>query len=148
MWKFRAMKAHQGPLLPTDPDYNGSRYIVQVELETGEITYEPLSIISRDYPVTCAVYAKEHGLLNEPRWKNLKKYVKSQKTMVRSIKQSKIRQVRKATKYKFGYQVPRDYNEAMSLAQQNGNKQWRDAISTEIEQMDEYEVFKDMGKAI
>ena len=66
MWKFRAIKAHQGPILPTDPDYKGSRYNVQVEWDTEEITYETLSIISRDEPVTCSVYAKELGLLNEP----------------------------------------------------------------------------------
>ena len=37
--------------------------IVQVEWETGEITFEPLSIIAADDPVTCAAYAKENDLL-------------------------------------------------------------------------------------
>ena len=29
-----------------------------VEWESGEITYEPLALISKDDPITCAVYAK------------------------------------------------------------------------------------------
>ena len=27
-WKFERIIAHQGPLLPTDPDYKGSKYNV------------------------------------------------------------------------------------------------------------------------
>ena len=54
---------HQGPLLASDPDWTGSIYNVQVEWETGEITFEPLSIIAADDPVTCAAYAKENDLL-------------------------------------------------------------------------------------
>ena len=39
-------------LLASDPDWKGSKYNVQVEWETGEITFEPLSIIAADAPVT------------------------------------------------------------------------------------------------
>ena len=59
----RAIIGHQGPLLALDPDSKGSKYIVQVQWETGVITFEPLSIIAADYPVTCAAYAKENDLL-------------------------------------------------------------------------------------
>ena len=34
-----------------------------MEWETGEITFEPLSQIAADDPVTCAAYAKQHNLL-------------------------------------------------------------------------------------
>ena len=103
MWKFRAITGHQGPLAPGDHGYNHSKYNVQVEWETGETTYEPLSIIARDDPITCAIYAKKHGLLDEPGWKHLKRYVKTHKSMVRSIKQAKLRQARKATRYKCSF---------------------------------------------
>ena len=59
LFKFRAIIGHQGPLLVSDPDWKGSKYNVQVEWETGEITFEPLSIVAADDPVTCAAYAKE-----------------------------------------------------------------------------------------
>jgi hypothetical protein len=37
--------------------------------ENREITSEPLNIFGKDNPVTCAVYAREHGLLEEEGWK-------------------------------------------------------------------------------
>ena len=53
----------------------------------------------------------------------------------------------KATKrYKHGWQVPRDYTHALQLDVQNGNTKWKDAIDLEIEQMKEYQVFKNHGK--
>ena len=48
LYRFRAIIGHQGPLLASDPDWKGSKYNVQVEWETGEITFEPLSIIAAD----------------------------------------------------------------------------------------------------
>ena len=49
-------------------DWKGSKYNVQVEWETGEIAFEPLSIIAADDPVTCAAYAKENDLLALEGW--------------------------------------------------------------------------------
>ena len=66
LYKFRAITDHHGPLKNDDPNYNGSLYNVMVEWETGEITEEPLSIIAKDDPATCAAYAKEHNLLHLP----------------------------------------------------------------------------------
>ena len=37
---------------------------------------------------------------------------------------------------------------ALQLDVQNGNNKWRDAIDLEIEQIKEYQVFKDDGKAV
>ena len=69
LWKFKSISAHQGPLLPSDPAYRGSRYNVLVNWETGESTFEPLSTIAADDPVTCAIYAKDNGLLEEDGWR-------------------------------------------------------------------------------
>ena len=68
VWKFKRIAGHQGPLKNRDPGYNGSKFNVLVEWETGESTYKPLDVIAADDPVTCAIYAKEKGLLNEPGW--------------------------------------------------------------------------------
>ena len=56
--KFRAITDHHGPLKKDDRNNNGSLYNVMVEWETGEITEEPLSIIAKMIPVTCAAYAQ------------------------------------------------------------------------------------------
>ena len=49
---------------------------------------------------------------------------------------------------KHGWEVPRDYAHALQLDIQNGNNKWKDAIDLEIEQIKEYQVFKDFGKAV
>ena len=70
LFKFRDIVAHQGPLESTDPNHKGSKYNVMVEWESGEVTYEPLTLISKDDPITCAVYAKKHDLLDTTGWKH------------------------------------------------------------------------------
>jgi hypothetical protein len=50
-------------------EVQGSKITLLIEWENGEITKEPLSIIAADDPVTCAIYARENGLLDQPGWK-------------------------------------------------------------------------------
>ena len=94
LFKFRDIVAHQGPHESTDPNHKGSKYNVMVELESGEVTYEPLTFISKDDPITCAVYAKIHDLLDTTGWRHLKRYAKTSKRLIRAVKQSRSRQVR------------------------------------------------------
>jgi hypothetical protein len=68
-WNFKCIVSHEGPFRASDPEYKGSRYNILVEWENGEITSEPLNIFGKDDPVTCTVYAHEHGLLEEEGWK-------------------------------------------------------------------------------
>ena len=148
LYRFRAIIGHQGPLLASDPDWKGSKYNVQVEWETGEITFEPLSIIAADDPVTCAAYAKENDLLALEGWHRFRSLAKKDKSLARAIKQSKIRQVRRSQTYMFGYLIPRHYMEAMQFDSENKNSKWYDAIKLETESMSEYKVFKKWDKAI
>ena len=129
LFKFRDIVAHQGPLESTDPDHKGSKYNVMVEWESGEVTYEPLTLISKDDPITCAVYAKIHDLLDTTGWRHLKRYAKTSKRLIRAVKQSRIRQVRASARYQHGFQ------------------HWQDAMDLELSQIHEYKVFKDTGKA-
>ena len=147
LFKFRDIVAHQGPLESTDPNHKGSKYNVMVEWESGEVTYEPLTLISKDDPITCAVYAKKHDLLDTTGWKHLKRYAKTSKRLIRAVKQSRIRQVRASARYQHGFQLPKDYNDAMRLDKENGNTHWQDAMDLELTQIHEYKVFKDTGKA-
>ena len=68
---------------------------MMIKWYTGETSYKPLSLIIHDDPIACAVYAKKHGLLNTPGWNHVKKYVKTNRRLLRAAKQFKIRQVRK-----------------------------------------------------
>ena len=119
LYRFRAIIGHQGPLLASDPAWKGSKYNVQVEWETGEITFEALSIIAADDPVTCAAYGKENDLLALEGWCRFRHLAKKGKVLARAIKQSKIRQVRRSQTYMFGYLIPRNYMEVMNFDSDN-----------------------------
>ena len=124
LFKFRDIVAHQGPLESTDSDHKGSKYNVMVEWESGEVTYEPLTLISKDDPINCAVYAKKHDLLDTTGWKRLKRYAKTSKRLIRAVKQPRIRQGRASAQYQHGFQVPKDYNDAIRLDKENSNTNW------------------------
>ena len=148
LYSFRAIIGLQGPLLASDSDWKGSKYNVQVEWETGEITFEPLSISAADDPVTCAAYAKENDLLALEGWRRIRNLAKKDKVLASEIKQSKIRQVRRSQTYMFGYLIPRNYMQAIQFDSENKNSKWYDAIKMEMESMREYKVFKKWDKAI
>ena len=148
LYKFRAIIGHQRSLLASDLDWKRSKYNVQVEWETREITFEPLSIIAADDPVTCPAYAKEYDLLALEGWRKFRSLAKKDKVLARAIKQSKIRQVRRSQTYMLGYLIPRNYMEAMQFDSENKNSKWYDAIKLEMESMLEYKVFKKWDKAI
>ncbi len=81
VWRFQEIIAHEGPLRPEDPSYNGSLYNVKVLWSDGATTYEPLSVMGADDPVTCAVYARKQGLLDKPGWKWFKRIAKNEKKL-------------------------------------------------------------------
>ena len=51
------------------------------------------------------------------------------------------------TVYQFGFLIPKDYKQALQLDEQNGNSKWQDATKLEMDQVNEYKVFQDHGKA-
>ena len=119
-----------------DSECNGSRYNIKIEWD----------VIGKCNPVMCAVYAKENGLLNEPRWKQFKKYARKAKTLQRLVNNSKRAQHFGQVVCKFGAQILRNEKEALMLDRENGNIYWQDAIEAETGQLFEYKVFKDLGK--
>ena len=144
-WKFTAISNHKGPLKQHDPEYKGSSWNVFVEWENGETTWEPLSLISKSDPVTCAIYARDNDLLNLPGWTRFKQLARRQKRLIRMANQAKLKSFRNRPVFKFGIQVPRDHRHAMELDRANGNNLWKEAEDREFNQIDEYETFIDLG---
>jgi hypothetical protein len=122
IWKFKRITSHQGPLSVKHPDYKGSTINILIEWENGETTMEPLQIIAKDDPVTCAMYAKDNGLLDTPGWKQFKSLAKRQHKFTRMINQAKLRSYNTSPKFKNGYQVPKSNADAVRLDERNGNK--------------------------
>jgi hypothetical protein len=105
MWKFKRIISHEGPLQKGHPEYRNSQYNVMIEWENGEISKEPLKVIAADDPVTCAIYAREHNLLDTPGWKHLKHIAKREKKFTRTVNQSKLRSCNTAPRYKYGFEA-------------------------------------------
>ena len=146
LYRFRRITGHQGPLRTSDADYKGSTYNVLVEWESGEITYEPLDMIGKDDPVTCAEYAHRNNLLNTPGWKRFRHIYKNPKKVERMVNQAKLHSYRREPFWKYGVLVPRTHAQAIELDLKNGNTKWQDAEATEMRQLLEYETFIDKGK--
>ena len=45
----------------------------------------------------------------------------------------------------YGFQIPRDYKEALLLDKQNGNTKWQDCTALEMKQLMDYQTFIDKG---
>ena len=126
--------------------YKQCKYNVCIEWENGERSYEPLNSIKASDPVTLALYAKENNLLDTDGWKGLRRHAKGTKKMMRIIKQIKLRSFRTAPRYQYGFQVPKNYEEACQFDERNGNNKWKEATELEMGQMKEYDVFIDKGE--
>lgn len=147
IWKFRRILKHK-KVSPKDPDYNKSQWNILIEWEGGETSWEPLAHMVKQDPVTVAIYAREHKLLNVKGWGYaiLKKYGKTAKRMIRRANQAKLHSFRTKPIYMFGVLVPRNHAQAMQIDEANKNTKWRDAELLELSQVDEYDTFKDMGE--
>jgi hypothetical protein len=146
VWKFNRISGHQGPLRKGDPGYNVSQYNVQIEWENRETTYEPLAFIGKEDPISCATYAKEHGLLNTPGWKFLKRELNTKETIERTVLATSLKLFRHSPVYMFGVRVPRNHKEAMLLDTENKNELWTKADEcSELTGQLGYQAFKDRG---
>jgi hypothetical protein len=106
---------------------------------------EPLNIFAKDDPVTCAVYACEHRLLEEEGWKRFKGIAKREKKMLCMVNQSRIRATRNTPRYKFSSRIPCNYDEVMQFDLKNGNTLWQEATDIKMSQLAEYDTFRDLG---
>jgi hypothetical protein len=131
------ISGHEGPLDKDHPSWKGDRFNVKVEWENGEVSYEPLCTIAADDPVTCAIYAKDHGLLDTDGWKRFSRLAKRAKKMIRMVNQSKLRSYKTCKRYMYGFEIPRGYEDAVRLDKLNGNDKWQSATQLEMAQVHE-----------
>ena len=96
IWKFQKIVAHQGPLKQNDPHYMGSRFNVRIDWENGEIMNEPLNVNAANDPTTCAIYARENDLRDEPGWICFHHLALHEMQLLHQVKQAKLRSFRTA----------------------------------------------------
>jgi Reverse transcriptase (RNA-dependent DNA polymerase) len=61
------------------------------------------------------------------------------------VNQAKLRSYNTSPRFKYGYEIPRNYAHALELDKRNNNTLWQDAITLECKQIEEYKAFKDHG---
>ena len=145
LWNYKKIIGHQGPLRPSDPKYKGSVYNLMVLWETGEIGYEPLKNLLPLNKANVAFYAGDHGLLNEPGFKQLKKLARREKMCLRLQRQAQLHSYRTTPIYMYGYLVPRNHQQAVQLDEKNGNTKWKEAEKIELNSVLGYGTFNDYG---
>jgi len=60
--------------------------------------------------------------------------------------QAKLQSFCTAPIYQFGILIPRNHKHAMELDQLHGNDLWRESELTELDSINEYSTFQDVGK--
>jgi hypothetical protein len=96
-------------------------------------------VIAADDPVSCAIYARENNLLDQPGWKRFKHIAKREKKFTQTVNQAKLRSYNTAPRYKYGFEVPRTFEQALKLDKRNGNILQEDAATLELTQIVEYD---------
>ena len=65
--------------------------------------------------------------------------------MLRMVNQSKLRSYKTSKKYMYGFEIPRNYEDAIRLDKLNGNDKWQSSTKLEMDQLHEYDTFHDKG---
>jgi hypothetical protein len=110
-----------------------------------EVSYEPLHTITADDPVMCAIYAKDHGLLDTEGWKRFRSLAKRAKKMLPMVNQSKLRSYKTCKKYMYGFEISRSYDDVIRLDKLHDNNKWQGATKLEMNQLYECDTFHDKG---
>jgi hypothetical protein len=125
-WKFQTILGHIHTLVG-HKERMGSDYNVRTGWETGAVSVGPFNFLAKDIPVDLAMYAKKHDLLEKEGWKRFRRIANRDQHFQRLVKHAKLRSFRVSPKYKYGYSIPRNYEEAIEFDKWNGNTKWQDA---------------------
>ena len=139
MFKIDTIHGHK-----RDPKAAGG-YLLNVGWASGERSWEELTPLFNDDPVSVSLYAMKNDLLHLDGFKRCKKYTKNTKKLARMINQARLKSYRNKPVYQYGYQVPRNHDEAVFIDERMGNTKWQDAEKLELKQLFEYDTFKDLG---
>ena len=79
-------------------------------------------------------------------WYTLKRLADRSKLTKRLVKQAKLHSLKYSPRYKYGFEIPKNYANTERLGRRNGNDDWKKGNKLIHEQLKEYKVFTDKGK--
>jgi Reverse transcriptase (RNA-dependent DNA polymerase) len=91
------------------------------------------------------LYMQEKMVIRPDRMERFKHIAKNEKMFTCMVNQDKLKSFHTAPKYKYGYEIPRTYEQAKRIDAKNGNTLWGDATILELSQINEYVTFIDKG---
>ena len=97
--------------------------------------------------MTIADYANRSDLIETPGWKRFRRYankVKKVNCLLKKVNVSAMRH-RPGKVFKFGIEIPCDFEDAERLGRENGNSLWRHAHALEMKQLLDYKTFESLG---
>ena len=117
-WNFRKILRHQ-----VIPSKEGNKSVINIQIlwKTGVVSHESLEHFAKEIPVELALYTKKKGLLEPDGWKRFKLIENREKHFTRLIKQAKLRPFRTSPRFKYGYEFPKNYADAVRLDKKNKN---------------------------
>jgi hypothetical protein len=83
---FEEILGHEGPIRPGMDTYNGFMWNLKVLWGDGTTTTEPLDVVAKDDPITCAKYGLKNDLLDLPGWRQFRRLAKREQKMKRMAK--------------------------------------------------------------
>lgn len=106
----------------TDTTSKGTSYSVLVLWEDGFETFEPLSVIAKEDPITCAKYSKDKDLLlDKPGWKSLKQIASCTIKFAGMHQQAKLHTKGRGPIYKFGILLLNNCKQALQIDKNSNN---------------------------
>ena len=120
---------------------------IQVVWEIGATSTESCGTLKKDIPVDLAIYAKKNKLLELDGWNSLKQLADKSQLIGRLVKQAKLNSLKYSQRYKYGFEIPKNYKDAERLDRKNGNHDWMEANKLKHEHLREYDVFIDKRRS-
>ena len=104
---------------------------LEVEWKDGSTSWVPLKVLKKDNPLDVAKYAVDNQVAEEPAfdwW--VHEVLRRLKRLVSKARKNQKRHFTRVG-YKYGIEMPRDYNHALELDKKNGNDLWQKALEKE-----------------
>jgi hypothetical protein len=101
---------------------------INIQWRDGSTTWNTLKDIKDSYPVQMAEYATDNGLALKPvfRWW-IPHVLKKRDRIIAKTKLSYW-----AKTHKYGFEVPKDYNDCVRIDRENGDTLWQDGVRKEM----------------
>ena len=91
---------------------------------------------------------QKNNLLELDGRNTLKQLVDRSKSTERLVKQAKLHSLKYTPRYKYSFEVPKNYKDAEQLDKRSNNHNWMNVNKLEHGQLPKFNIFKDKGRFV